>query len=78
MSDGAAVAVPSCRSPTISPWRSVVGVSVVELEEAWSRYRVDGVSYRFPQRLEAMRSSVALAARRSNSSESKPGPTQFR
>ena len=33
LSDDAAVAAPSCRSLTISPWRSVVGVSVVELEE---------------------------------------------
>uniref|UniRef100_UPI001ABB2759 hypothetical protein n=1 Tax=Burkholderia gladioli TaxID=28095 RepID=UPI001ABB2759 len=34
LSDGASIAAPSCRSPTISPWRSVVRTSVVELEEA--------------------------------------------
>lgn len=33
LSDGAAVAAPSCRSPTISPLRSVLGVSVAELGE---------------------------------------------
>ena len=36
------------------------------------------VYYRFPQRLEAMRNSAALAARKSNNSASNPGPIQFR
>jgi len=64
----------SCHDHLDSPTPAVTAT----ISWAWSRYHPCGMSYRFPQRLEAMRSRVALAARRSNSSASKPGPTQFR